>query len=212
MKFTQRSLIFYFLGLSTVSKLVRFFFRGLGLMLYILKLLPLHPANPQWTSGCGALGHLGRGFEFYCLSHQFVFLSNWRELDFHERFHLEISSKCDIKAENSSTLCKFRKGRKWLQPMGSNPARFSRLVRQEWETKRKTLLAGCTRRRSHSQGRGTFKAERYLHFFRYTRDRAIDIPLFSQGPVSRKAVLCLPCLHSRSKFQLFWNWYYETIS
>ena len=47
MKFTQRSLIFYFLGLSTVSKLVWFFFRGLGLMVYILKLLPLHPANPQ---------------------------------------------------------------------------------------------------------------------------------------------------------------------
>ena len=44
---TQRSLIFYFLGLSTVSKLVRFFFRGLGLIVYILKLLPLHPANPQ---------------------------------------------------------------------------------------------------------------------------------------------------------------------
>ena len=140
------------------------------------------------------------------------FLSNWRELDFHERFHLEISSKCDIKAENSSTLCKFRKGRKWLQPMGSNPDRFSRLVRQKRETERKTLLAGCIRRRSHSQGRGTFKAERYLHFFRYTRDRAIDIPLFSQGPVSGKAVLCLPCLHSRSKFQLFWNWYDETIS
>ena len=156
-------------------------------MLYILKLLPLHPANPQWTSGCGALGHLGRGFEFYCLSHQFVFLSNWRELDFHERFHLEISSKCDIKAENGSTLCKFRKGRKWLQPMGSNPDRFSRLVRQKRETERKTLLAGCTRRRSHSQGRGTFKAERYLHFFRYTGDRAIDIPLFSPGPVSRKS-------------------------
>ena len=116
------------------------------------------------------------------------------------KYHL---IKCDIKAENSSTLCKFRKGRKWLQPMGSNPDRFSRLVRQKRETERKTLLAGCIRRRSHSQGRGTFKAERYLHFFRYTRDRAIDIPLFSQGPVSGKAVLCLPCLHSRSKFQLF---------
>ena len=28
--------------------------------------------------------------------------------------------KCDIKAENSSTLCKFHKGRKGLRPMGYN--------------------------------------------------------------------------------------------
>ena len=48
------------------------------------------------------------------------FLLNWR--DFHEHFQLEISSKCDIKAENSSTLCKFHKRTKGLRvrPMGSN--------------------------------------------------------------------------------------------
>ena len=31
-----------------------------------------------------------------------------------------MSSKCDIKAKNSSTLCKFHKGKKGLRPMGSN--------------------------------------------------------------------------------------------
>ena len=46
------------------------------------------------------------------------FLSNWRDLHFHEHFQLEISSKSDIKAENSSTLRKFHEGRKG--PMGSN--------------------------------------------------------------------------------------------
>ena len=43
-----------------------------------------------------------------------------RDLHFHEHFRLEISSKCDIKAENSSTLCKFHEGREGLRPMGSN--------------------------------------------------------------------------------------------
>ena len=38
----------------------------------------------------------------------------------HELFQLETSSKCDIKAENSSTLCKCREGRKGLRWMGSN--------------------------------------------------------------------------------------------
>ena len=43
-------------------------------------------------------------------------------LSFH--FQLEISSsKCDIKAESSSTLCKFHKGRKGLRPMRSNAGR-----------------------------------------------------------------------------------------
>ena len=186
-------------------------------MLYLLKLFVFHLSISAvvWCQLAWYTKFSGLSRTWVQILPLFIssfFLSNWRELDFHERFHLEISSKCDIKAENSSTLCKFRKERKWLQPMGSNPDRFSRLVRQKRETERKTLLAGCIRRRSHSQGRGTFKAERYLHFFRYTRDRAIDIPLFSQGPVSGKAVLYLPCLHSRSKFQLFWNWYYETIS
>ena len=44
-------------------------------------------------------------------------------MNFHEHFQLEISSKCDIKAENSQpTLCKFYEGRKGLRPMGSNAA------------------------------------------------------------------------------------------
>ena len=39
--------------------------------------------------------------------------------------------------------------------------------------------------------------------------------LFSKVPVTfrtRKAVLCFPCLYSRSKFYLFWKWLNETIS
>ena len=48
------------------------------------------------------------------------FLSNWRNLHFHEHIRLEISPKCDIKAENSSTMCKFHEGIKGLRPMGSN--------------------------------------------------------------------------------------------
>ena len=50
----------------------------------------------------------------------FFFLSNWRHLHFHEHFQLEISSECDIKAENRSTLCRFHEGRKGLLSMGSN--------------------------------------------------------------------------------------------
>ena len=46
-------------------------------------------------------------------------------MNFHEHFQLEISSKCDIKVENSQpTLCKFYEGRKGLRPMGSNADRF----------------------------------------------------------------------------------------
>ena len=48
------------------------------------------------------------------------------DLHFHEHFQLEISSKCDIKAENSSTLCKFHKGRKGLRPVGSYANRSPR--------------------------------------------------------------------------------------
>ena len=50
----------------------------------------------------------------------FFFFLNWRELHFHEHFQLEISFKCDIKAENSSTLFKFHEERKGLRPVGSN--------------------------------------------------------------------------------------------
>ena len=45
-------------------------------------------------------------------------------LHFQGHFQLEISSKCGIKAENSSTLCKFHEGRKGLRSMGSNPDRY----------------------------------------------------------------------------------------
>ena len=45
----------YLLGLSPVSKLVRFFRGagggGQGLMLYLLKLFHLHPSNLQWSGG-----------------------------------------------------------------------------------------------------------------------------------------------------------------
>ena len=49
-------------------------------------------------------------------------------MHFHEHFQIEISSKCDIKAENSSTLSKFHKKRKGLQPMGCNADRLP-----EWQ-------------------------------------------------------------------------------
>ena len=49
--------------------------------------------------------------------HIIFFLSNRRDLHY---FQLEILSKCDIKAENISTLCKFQEGRKGLRPMASN--------------------------------------------------------------------------------------------
>ena len=45
------------------------------------------------------------------------FLSNWSDLHVHEYAQLEISSKCYIKAANSSTLCKFHERRKGLQPV-----------------------------------------------------------------------------------------------
>ena len=48
------------------------------------------------------------------------FLSNWSDLHVHEYAQLEISSKCYIRAANSSTLCKFHERRKGLQPMERN--------------------------------------------------------------------------------------------
>ena len=102
----------YRLGLSTVSKLVRFFF-GLGLMLYVFKLFLIHSPNPQ-KSLCVARSNPAS------VHINFFSLSNWRDLHFHEHFQLEISLKCAIKAETSSTLCKFHEGRKGLRPMGSN--------------------------------------------------------------------------------------------
>ena len=111
----------YWLGLNTVSKLVRFFFGGLGLMLYVLKWFPL---LQQILSGLvvsvrSILDPLSRGFKSYCMSCHFFF-SNWKDLHLHKHFQLEISCKCDIKAQNSSTLCKLYEGRKGLRPMGSN--------------------------------------------------------------------------------------------
>ena len=44
-----------------------------------------------------------------------------------KHFQLEISSKCDIKAENSSTLYTFHEGRKGLRPMGSNDDALSQI-------------------------------------------------------------------------------------
>ena len=91
-------------------------FVGLGLILYVLKLFRYHPTilGGLVVSVVYLLGLLGRGFESCCPSCQFVFLSNWRDLHFHEHFQLEISSKCDIKVGNSSTLCKFHKVSKGL--------------------------------------------------------------------------------------------------
>ena len=87
MKFTQSSFPFYLLGLSSAFTywgytLFRnwfgFFGGGLGLMLYVLKLFRFFQ---QILSGLvvnvdSILDHLGRGFESYCLSHQFFFLSD----------------------------------------------------------------------------------------------------------------------------------------
>ena len=67
------------------------------------------------------------GFEFYCLSYQFFFLQIKETCPFMNIWfpaRIETSSKCDIKAENSSTLCKFHAGRKGLRRMGSNADRL----------------------------------------------------------------------------------------
>ena len=67
------------------------------------------------------------GFEFYCLSYQFFFLQIKETCPFMNIWFpawIDTSSKCDIKAENSSTLCKFHAGRKGLRPMGSNADRL----------------------------------------------------------------------------------------
>ena len=68
------------------------------------------------------------GFEFYCLSYQFFFLQIKETCPFMNIWFpawIDTSSKCDIKAENSSTLCKFHAGRKGLRPMGSNADRLT---------------------------------------------------------------------------------------
>jgi len=58
----------------------------------------------------------------FCIN--FFFALNWRELYCDEHFQIEISSKCDIKAQNSSIWCKCHEGRKGLRPMGSNADHF----------------------------------------------------------------------------------------
>ena len=52
--------------------------------------------------------------------HSFFFKTEETCTFMNEHFQLEISFKCDIKAENSSTLSKFHEGRKGLRSMGSN--------------------------------------------------------------------------------------------
>ena len=88
-------------------------------MLYALKLFPIQKILSGlvvgvvywtiWVVGSNPVIHL-----------EFFFLSNWRDLHFHEHFQLEILSRCDITAENSSTFCKFHDGRKGLRLMRSN--------------------------------------------------------------------------------------------
>ena len=102
MKFTQSSFPFYLLGLNTVSKLVWFFLGGGGLMLYVLKLFRLFQ---QILSG------LVVSVAYWTIwvvgSNPTVFRINFFSFRLKR---LEISSKCDIKAENSSTLCTFHEG------------------------------------------------------------------------------------------------------
>ena len=113
MKFTHRNFPFYLLGLSTVSKLVRLFFCGWGWCYVYLDYY--HSVQQILSGSSGSWVRILLSF----ITNLF-FLSNWRDLHFHEYIRLEISPKCDIKAENSSTLCKFHEGRKGLPPMGSN--------------------------------------------------------------------------------------------
>ena len=120
MKFTQHSFpgyvlglstAFYRLGLSTVSKLVRSFWGWCSI--YLNYSISIHQIRSGLVLVFSVIYQVFWvvGSKPNRLSGQFFFLSNWRDLHFHEHFQLEISSKCDIKAENSSTLCKFHKGR-----------------------------------------------------------------------------------------------------
>ena len=92
-------------------------------------------------------GYLGHGFGSSYPSHQFLFFKIEETCTFINDFQLEISSKCDIKAENSSTLCKNHKGRKGLST-DVNEFHFSRAQNQKSrssvflysETERKRLL------------------------------------------------------------------------
>ena len=102
--------------------MVRVFFfgggGGLGLMPYVVKLFPSSKSSVvSWLAQYTGSSRSWVRIVLYFI--QFFFLSNWRDLHFHEHFQLEIWSKCDIKAENSSTLCKFQEGRKGLRPIGS---------------------------------------------------------------------------------------------
>ena len=106
--FTQRSFPLYLLGLSTA-----FYRLGLSTAFTVSK-----PVSSFFGLGLIRVRVRVR----VCLASKF-FLLNWRDSHFHEHFQLEISSKCDIIAENSSTWCKFHKGRKGLWPMGSNADR-----------------------------------------------------------------------------------------
>ena len=89
-----------------------FFRGGGGLILYVLKLFLLFQ---QILSG------LVVSVAYWTIwvvgSNPTVFRINFFSFRLKR---LEISSKCDIKAGNSSTLCTFHEGRKGLRPMGSN--------------------------------------------------------------------------------------------
>ena len=60
---------------------------------------------------------------------KFFFLQ--RNLHFREHFPLEVSPKCDLKVENSSTLCKFHEERKGLRSMGSIMLTRFNCIKQE---------------------------------------------------------------------------------
>ena len=104
MKFTQRSFSLYRLGLSTVSKLVRFFFRvGVDAMCTPIQqmLSGLVVSVVYWVVGSNTTD-LRINFSFSP--------SDWRNLHFSEHFRLEISSKRDIKAQTVLPCINFMRG------------------------------------------------------------------------------------------------------
>ena len=79
----------YWLGLSTVSKPVRFFcWVGVDAMctliiyFHIIQQILCGLVVSAWLVWCS--GNLGHWFESSCPSHQFFFLLNWRDLHFHK--------------------------------------------------------------------------------------------------------------------------------
>ena len=85
-------------------------------MLYVLKLFPLHPSN---RSGL-VVSVLDWVFWIVGSNLTAFHIIFFFQIEETCTFQLGISSKCDIKAENSSTLCKFHEGRKGLRLLESN--------------------------------------------------------------------------------------------